>query len=213
MKQIALRLMQQSGFSRALSASRWRHDRLLILGYHGVPRRRASLESRAVHVAATISIAARTHRGPGIQGAEPGIGARSALFGPSARPRAVPDLRRWHRGLLSHGPSDPPGVRLSRDLVSDHLLLFREQAGVPSGVGLHPVEGTRTGGFLPQGPQPPRATDGPKDRRGARRLTRESGHSRRAKLSLPARSTRCWPRSLRRSATTSARCSPAAFII
>jgi peptidoglycan/xylan/chitin deacetylase (PgdA/CDA1 family) len=35
-KLIALRLMQQTGFSRALGASRWRNGRLLILGYHGV---------------------------------------------------------------------------------------------------------------------------------------------------------------------------------
>ena len=35
-KLLAFRLMQQTGFSRALSASRWRNGRLLILGYHGV---------------------------------------------------------------------------------------------------------------------------------------------------------------------------------
>ena len=35
-KLIALRLMDRTGFSRALGSSRWRSDRLLILGYHGV---------------------------------------------------------------------------------------------------------------------------------------------------------------------------------
>jgi peptidoglycan/xylan/chitin deacetylase (PgdA/CDA1 family) len=35
-KLIALRLMDRTGFSRALGHSRWRSDRLLILGYHGV---------------------------------------------------------------------------------------------------------------------------------------------------------------------------------
>lgn len=36
MKLMTLRVMQQAGVSKALSASRWRHARLLILGYHGI---------------------------------------------------------------------------------------------------------------------------------------------------------------------------------
>lgn len=36
MKLLTLRVMQHTGFSRALSASKWRNDRLLVLGYHGI---------------------------------------------------------------------------------------------------------------------------------------------------------------------------------
>jgi peptidoglycan/xylan/chitin deacetylase (PgdA/CDA1 family) len=36
MKLMALRVMQETGFSSALSTSRWRNGRLLIIGYHGL---------------------------------------------------------------------------------------------------------------------------------------------------------------------------------
>jgi peptidoglycan/xylan/chitin deacetylase (PgdA/CDA1 family) len=50
MKLITLRVLANTGMSRALSDSRWRKDRLLILGYHGISQDDEHLWNPALYV-------------------------------------------------------------------------------------------------------------------------------------------------------------------